>query len=119
MKSTLGSTSGIGSSLEESGELKAGFECLLRERRENVVEDYELEYEDDTDSQDDLDISDDQRLKNGKLLRDYEKQIVDTLDDDDTYSDTMEDDGSDGESLEDSEGYEESDEDDGKQLNYY
>ncbi|XP_028409704.1 TOG array regulator of axonemal microtubules protein 1-like isoform X3 [Dendronephthya gigantea] len=114
MKSTLGSTSGIGSSLEESGELRAGFECLLRDRGEDEVEDYELDYEDDTDSQDDLDNSDDQNLKNGQLLRDYKKQIVDTLDDDDTYSDTMEDDGSDGESLEDSEGYEESDEDDDK-----
>ena len=121
MHSTLGSTSGIGSSLEESGELKAAFDRLLNDGKEDAtlvedVDDYELEYEDDTDSEDDPSSSDDRRLKNGKLLKDYEKLVVDTLDYDDTYSDTMDDDGSDGESLEDSEGYEESDEDDGKEL---
>jgi hypothetical protein len=105
--STLGSTSGIGSSLEESGELKAAFDRLLvdgKEERALVedVNDYELDYEEDSDSEDDP-------------IKDYEKH-VDRMDHDDTYSDTMEDDGSGGESLEDSEGYDESDEDDGEKL---
>ncbi len=104
MQSTLGSTSGIGSSLEESGELKAGFDRIVINEKEDATQvedvvDYELEYEDDTDSEDDP-------------IKDYEKH-VDRLDHDDTYSDTMDDDGSEGESLEDSEGYEESDEDSG------
>ena len=121
MHSTLGSTSGIGSSLEESGELKAGFDRLLKDGKENAtlvedVDDYEHDYEDDTDSEEDPSISDDRRLKDGNLLKDYEKSVVDRLDQDDRYSDTMVDDGSDGESLEDSEGFEESDEDDGKEV---
>ena len=121
MHSTLGSTSGIGSSLEESGELKTGFDRLLKDGKENAtlvedVYDYELDYEEDTESEEDPSISDDRHLKDGKLLKDYEKSVVDRLDQDDRYSDTMEDDGSDGESLEDSEGYGESDEDDGKEL---
>ena len=107
MQSTLGSTSGIGSSLEESGELKAAYNRLLVDGKEDRtmvedVDDYELEYEDDTDSEDDP-------------IKDYEKH-VDRLDHDDTYSDTMDDDGSGGESLEDSDEYDESDEEDGKKL---
>ena len=123
MQSTLGSTSGIGSSLEESGELKAGIDRLVSDRdpdatRVEDFDDYELDYEDDSDSEDDPSTSDDRLLKDGKLLKDYERH-VDRLDQDDTYSDTMDDDGSDGESLEDSEGYEESDEDDGKNCSYF
>ena len=114
MQSTLGSTSGIGSSLEESGELslaRAGIERLVIDGKEDAtlvedVDDYELDYEDDTDSEED---HSDRRLKDGKLIKQYEEH-VDRMDQDDTYSDTM-DEGSDGESLEDSEGYEESDED--------
>lgn len=107
MQSTLGSTSGIGSSLEESGELKATLNILSNDRVEKPtlvedVDDYELDYEDYTDSEDDP-------------IKSYQKH-VDRLDHDDTYSDTMDDDGSGGESLEDSDAYEESDEDDGNEI---
>lgn len=114
MTSTLGSTSGVGSSLEESGELKNRFFDNERNVEVENVE-YESEYEEDTDSDVSLTTSNDSPMKDGELLKDYELHVH-KLDHSGTSSDSIDEDESYRESLNDSEGYNESDEDFSKSI---
>ena len=121
MHSTLDSTSGIGSSLEESGEIGnvkiGGREILMNDQfssderedstRVEDVDDYEFEYEEDTESGDEvarnpenMENDVDAQVKDARLLKEYQEH-VDKLDQADIYSESMYDD-SEGESLRDS-----------------
>lgn len=117
MHSTLDSTSGIGSSLEESGEM-AVMETAAKDTDRSTsdetddstqvedINDYEFDYEDDTSGGDKSSgkypqgSTAGERDKEVRLLKEYEEH-VDKLDQSETYSESMYDD-SEGESLEDS-----------------
>lgn len=131
MQSTLNSTSGIGSSLEESGELGSmkigGTGILMNEKFSSDetedtagiedIDDYELDYEEDTELADEPNARHHgNRAKHAGLIKEYQEH-VDKLDQADIYSESMYDD-SEGESLEDSEEDDDYDEEEDEEEDY-